>query len=317
MTSIVTSESPTLPSLPRALHSVHRLEIGPMYFIVLVWGMFVAADRVSDLWTVASILAFLINGLSLFSGFVLNSYSDHPIDTRSPIKNFIAKGVDRIGRRAVLVLYTVEQIITIGMAVVISLLLHNWAFVAVKLLGVVSGFLYNAEPIRLKRHGLWNPIMMGIRFGFVPGLIAYLAVHHGVIGVGAWILLGGMTLVSTSRGFWNSISDVDEDTAEGIRTPAVAYGALVTMRTAWWVLVPACVAAALGLYLLFGAWGVLGAAGLVGATGYRLVLVRRSRTDRQAVDLMRTGAIRALDARWSKLTYYAVAAVGLAHFVIV
>ncbi len=316
MSSTVTVESRPQPSVAQALHSVHRLEIGPLYFFVLVWGMFVAADRVSDLWAVPSILAFLINGLSLFGGFVLNSYSDYPIDSRSPIKNFIAKGVDRLGKRTVLVIYVVEQIVTIGMAAVISLLLHNWAFVAVKSLGVLSGYLYNAEPIRLKRHGVWNPIMMGIRFGFVPGLIAYLAVHHGMIGLGAWILLAGMTLVSVSRGFWNSLSDVDEDTAEGIRTPAVAYGALVTMRTALAILVPSCVAVALGLYLLFGAWGAAGAAGLIGATGYRLVLLCRSRTDRQAVDLMRTRAIRAVDARWSKWTYYLTAAVGLVHFVI-
>lgn len=305
-----------VPSLPRALHAVHRLEIGPLYFMVLLWGMFVAADRVSDLWSVPSILALLINGLSLFSGFVLNSYSDHPIDARSPIKNFVARGVDRIGRRAVVGLYAVEQAVTVGVAVVISLLLHNWAFVAVKLLGILSGFLYNAEPIRLKRRGFWNPIMMGIRFGFVPGLIAYLAVHHGTIGTGAWILLGGTTLVSVSRGFWNSISDVDEDAAEGVRTPSVAYGALATMRTALLVLLPACVAVALGLYLLFGPWAVVGVAGLVGATGYRLLLTVRSATDRQAVDLMRTGPIRAHDSRWSKLTYYLIVAVGLAHLAV-
>jgi hypothetical protein len=73
---------------------------------------------------------------------------------------------------------------------------------------------------------------------------------------------------------------------------------------------------ALGLYLLFGMWGVAGVAGLLGASRYRLMLTRRPTADRQAVDLLRTASIRQVDARWSKWTYYLVAAVGVAHFVI-
>jgi 4-hydroxybenzoate polyprenyltransferase len=287
-----------------------------MYFFVLVWGMFVAADRVSDLWQPAAILAFLINGLSLFSGFVINSYSDYPIDIRSPIKNHIAHGVDTLGHRRVLVLYWAEQVVTLGMAAVISQMLDNWVFVVVKFVGMASGYIYNAEPIRLKRHGLWNPLMMGIRFGFVPGLIAYLAVHHGVITAGGWLLLVGMTLISVSRGFWNTISDVDEDAAEHIRTPSVVYGALATMRVAWLILVPSLVCSVWGLLLLFGSWGAAGAVGMLGALVYRAMLLRRVHDDRSAIDLMRTPGIRKADGRWSKWTYYTVAAAGIAHFIL-
>src|SRR5256885_11688550 len=86
------------PSLWSAIKTLHRTEVGPVYFFVLVWGMTVAARQPSDLWSAPAILAFLINGLSLFSGFVLNNYSDYPIDRRSRIKGYVADAVERIGR---------------------------------------------------------------------------------------------------------------------------------------------------------------------------------------------------------------------------
>src|ERR1700742_3376618 len=76
------------PTLFSAIKTLHRFEVGPIYFFVLIWGMFVAARQPSDLWSAAAILAFFINGLSLFSGFVLNNYSDYPIDRRSQIKGY-------------------------------------------------------------------------------------------------------------------------------------------------------------------------------------------------------------------------------------
>jgi len=82
----------------------------------------------------------------------------------------------------------------------------------------------------MKRHGIWNPIMLSIRFGFVPGMIAYLAVHDGVIGIGGWMTLIGASLLSFSRGFWNSVSDTAEDRAEEIVTPSVRYGPRAAMR---------------------------------------------------------------------------------------
>lgn len=300
-------------SLWSAIKTLHRVEVGPVYFFVLVWGMAVAARRPSDLWSLAAILAFLINGLSLFSGFVLNNYSDYPIDRRSPIKGYVADAVERVGRSKTLALYWVEQAITVAAAAAVSLLLNNWVFVVVKAAGIVSGMLYNGEPVRLKRRGIWNPIIFLIRFGFVPGMIAYLAVHDGVIGTGGWLALIGASLLSFSRGFWNSVSDTAEDRAEGIVTPATRYGPRAAMRFAVASLVPACVLIGCGLWLLLGpVYGLVGVAGSVGATAYRWWLLRRSRDDDSAVALL-ASPIRRVDARWSQLTYVTITLAGLAH----
>jgi 4-hydroxybenzoate polyprenyltransferase len=199
--------------------------------------------------------------------------------------------------------------------VVVSLLLHNFAVLWVKLLGIVSGYLYNAEPIRLKRRGLWNPIMMSIRCGFVPGLIAYLCVHGGRIGAGGWLVLVGMTFAAMSYiGFWASVSDTDEDTAEQIRTASVEYGPLPTMRIAIALMVACTLLTGLGLALLFGPWAVVGAIGALGVLVYRIRVLRRTTDDRSAIALLRTTSVLRGNALWDRLQYGAVIAVGVAHF---
>jgi 4-hydroxybenzoate polyprenyltransferase len=291
---------------------LHRFEVGPIYLFVLLWGMFVAARHPGDLWSAAAILALFINGLSLFSGFVLNNYSDYPIDRRSPIKGYVADAVERVGLRRTLALYWFEQALTVAAAVVVSILLGNWMFVVVKLAGIVSGILYNGEPFRMKRRGIWNPVMLSIRFGFVPGMIAYFAVHEGKIDGGGWVILIGATLLSFSRGFWNAVSDTEEDRAEGINTPAVLHGPRTAMAGAVAALVPACVLIAAGLWMLLGPWYAFGAAGAVGATAFRYRLLREARDDKAAVALL-SGPVRRTDGQWSKATYWVITLAGLVH----
>jgi 4-hydroxybenzoate polyprenyltransferase len=311
--TVTTRRRPTLTS---ALKTLHRLEVGPIYLFVLVWGMFVAARKPGDLWSAAAILALFINGLSLFSGFVLNNYSDYPIDRRSQIKGYVADAVERVGLRKTLALYWIEQGLTVAAAVAVSVLLHNWLFVLVKLAGIVSGMMYNAEPIRMKRRGIWNPVMLSIRFGFVPGMIAYFAVHGGTIGIGGWVVLIGATVLSFSRGFWNSVCDTEEDRAENILTPAVRYGPRAAMQSAEAALVAACVLVGAGLWLLLGPlYALAGVTGVAGATVFRFLLLRRARTDRAAIALL-SGPVRRADARWTQATYWTITLAGLAHVII-
>lgn len=304
------------PTLTAAIKTLHRFEVGPIYFFVLVWGMFVAAREPSDLWSAEAILALFINGLSLFSGFVLNAYSDYPIDRRSQIKGYVADAVERVGLRKTLALYWIEQALTVVAAVIVSVLLDNWLFVVVKLVGIVAGIMYNAEPFRMKRRGIWNPVMLSIRFGLVPGMIAYFAVHEGMADLGGWLLLLGATGLSFSRGFWNSVSDTDEDRAEDILTPSVLYGPRAAMASAVVSLVPACLLIAVGLWVLLGPLYALGGVvGAAGATVYRYLLLRRAGDDRAAVALL-GGPVRRIDARWSKATYWTITLAGLAHVLV-
>lgn len=300
------------PELIAAVKTLHRFEIGPIYFLVIVWGMFVAARRPGDLWSTAAILALFINGLSLFSGFCLNNYSDYPIDRRSQVKGYIADAVERIGLRSTLAMYWVEQALTVAAAAVASVLLHNWLFVIVKVVGIVAGMMYNGEPFRMKRRGIWNPIMLSIRLGFVPALIAFLAVHGGTIGAGGWMALLGAALLSFSAGFWNSVMDTDEDRAENIVTPAVRYGPRAAMVVAVASLAPACALIAAGLWLVLGPfYALVGVAGTAGGTLFRFLLLRRVSDDRSAIALLNSG-VRHAESRWCQASYATLILAGLA-----
>ena len=159
--------------------------------------------------------------------------------------------------------------------------------------------------------------MLSIRFGFVPGMIAYFAVHDATISIGGWMVLLGATLLSFSRGFWNSVSDTDEDRAENIVTPAVRYGPRAAMGSAVASLVPACVLIAAGLWLLLGPlYALAGVTGAAGATVYRFLLLRRAGDDRAAIALV-SGPARRADARWSQATYWTITFAGLAHVITV
>lgn len=304
------------PTLWAAIKTLHRLEISRIYTFVLLWGMFVAASKPSDLWSPEALLALFINGLSLYSGFVLNNYSDYPIDRRHEYKGYIADAVERVGRKNTLALYWIEQALTVIAAAAVSVILDNWLFVLVKLAGIVAGMLYNGEPFRMKRRGIWNPIMLAIRFGFVPGMIAYFAVR-GTVDAGGYLMLFGAFMLSFSRGLWNAVSDTDEDRAEDIVTPAVQYGPYASMAGAVYSLLPACALLAVGLWWSLGPlYALIGVSGSVGATVYRFLLLRRVDDDRSAITLLR-GPVRRPDTQWTILTYVTITLAGLIHLLVV
>lgn len=292
-------------SIGLALRAIHRLEVAPMYAVVFVWSLFLGAGSLARLATVPNILTLLINVLLLFGGFVLNSWADYPIDSKSRIKNHVARAVKALGPRATLFVFVVETLVALVLAAVVTALIGSYAFFGVTLLGVFSGILYNAEPVRLKRRGLWNPAMMALRFGFVPGFLAYVAASPARITSGVWLLLIGMTLASFSRGFWNCVSDTNEDAAVGIRTPAVVHGPALTTRVAIILLAFACAFLLWGLWILLGAfWAFVGSSGAILAFLGRLILVMRVSGDKETVQLLGDASVRAADSNLSLATYY-------------
>jgi Asp-tRNA(Asn)/Glu-tRNA(Gln) amidotransferase A subunit family amidase len=151
----------------------------------------------------------------------------------------------------------------------------------------------------------------------VAGQNIYPAVHRGDIDAGGWVLLTGMTLVTMGRiGFWVTVMDTDEDTAERIRTPSVVYGPRPVMVTAITLGTVATVLSGIGLVLLFGPWGVLGALGGVGAQVYRISLLRRVTDDRSAISLLQNRSTIRRERLWDKAVYGGVIAVGIVHLLL-
>jgi 4-hydroxybenzoate polyprenyltransferase len=118
-------------------------------------------------------------------------------------------------------------------------------------------------------------------------------------------------------GFWVTVMDTDEDTAEGIRTPSVVYGPRPVMVTATSIGAVATVLVGIGLVLLFGPWGVLGALGGVGAQAYRISLCRRATSDRDAISLLQSRPVIRRERGWDKSVYAGAILVGIVHLLAV
>ncbi|HZE41185.1 MAG TPA: UbiA family prenyltransferase [Stackebrandtia sp.] len=124
------------------------------------------------------------------------------------------------------------------------------------IVGVLGGWMYN---VSLKATA-WSPLPYAMSFGL---LVTYAAAHPRVWTVAAGALLG------TAAHFANTLSDLDDDIAMGIRGLPHRLGAMGSRIAAAVLLVGAGVIA--GLHIA-GGWGigVLVASGLGGAAAVAL-----------------------------------------------
>lgn len=136
------------------------------------------------------------------------------------------------------------------LALGVGWMLGTWGFVAT-VLGVLAAWAYSAEPIRLKRSGLWGPGLVGLSYETLPwftgaavlatAMPAWPVVVIAVLyGIGAH---GIMTL--------NDFKALKGDRETGVNSLPVMLGPERAARLACWVMVlPQVVVIALLLY-----WG--------------------------------------------------------------
>ena len=136
------------------------------------------------------------------------------------------------------------------LALGVGWMLGTWGFVAT-VLGVLAAWAYSAEPIRLKRSGLWGPGLVGLSYETLPwftgaavlatAMPAWPVVIIAVLyGIGAH---GIMTL--------NDFKALKGDRETGVNSLPVVLGPERAARLACWVMaLPQVVVIALLLY-----WG--------------------------------------------------------------
>ncbi|MBO6789060.1 MAG: chlorophyll synthase ChlG [Dinoroseobacter sp.] len=137
-----------------------------------------------------------------------------------------------------------------ALALGVGWMLGTWGFVAT-VLGVLAAWAYSAEPIRLKRSGLWGPGLVGLSYETLPwftgaavlatAMPAWPVVVIAVLyGIGAH---GIMTL--------NDFKALKGDRETGVNSLPVVLGPERAARLACWVMaLPQVVVIALLLY-----WG--------------------------------------------------------------
>ncbi|MFJ8331476.1 UbiA family prenyltransferase [Streptomyces sp. NPDC094437] len=255
------------------LHRVHRLESPfPLaYLCHALWGACYAATTPHQLLRTPVLLAVAANLIPLIAQNVLNAAMDIPIDARTPGKSGVARAAQRLGRRRLFGIATAEMTLALLLACGVAVHLGRPLIAAGVAAGILVEYLYNLEPVRLKKRGLANPISLGAHFSVLPCLSTFNAVRPDFPGY-LWPLFLGLWLLLIGRTLWWSLPDAPADQAAGLTPPAVRYG---TSRAL--VLAVGATATALTLIAWGLAWSLGPGAALLGTTGCGIFLISKLR----------------------------------------
>ncbi|GLF95043.1 UbiA family prenyltransferase [Streptomyces yaizuensis] len=274
----------------RDLCRVHRLEFPfPVaYLCHALWGACFAAGAPRQLVQPAVLLAVLANLIPLIAQNVLNAAMDISADARTPGKTGVARAARRIGRTRLIVIASAEMAVALLLAVGVSLHLGRPLVAAAVAAGILVEYLYNLEPVRLKKRGLANPVSLGLHFSLLPCLSTFAAVRPGLPGW-VWPLFLGLWLLLIGRTLWWSLPDAAADRAAGLAPPAVRHGVSRALTLA-----TGATATALGLIAWGLSWalGPLSAAIGTAACGVFLIGKLRLRLTGAALDALHETRMR-------------------------
>lgn len=204
---------------------VHRLEwpFPIAYLCHCLWGAGYAATTLGQVTRAPVTLALLANVIPLVAQNVLNAAMDVSVDTRAPGKAPIAQAATRLGRARLIALAAVEMAIALLLAVGVAIHLGRPLVALTVAAGILVEFLYNLEPVRLKKRGLANPVSLGLHFSVLPFLSTFYSVRPDTPRF-LWPLVLGLWLLLIGRTLWWSLPDHAADRAAGLSPPAVRHG---------------------------------------------------------------------------------------------
>ncbi|MEU2718377.1 UbiA family prenyltransferase [Streptomyces sp. NPDC007205] len=276
------------------LYRVHRLEFPfPVaYLCHALWGASYAATSPQQLAQTPVLLAVLANLIPLIAQNVLNAAMDIPIDTRTPGKISVAQAAMRLGRTRLITIASAEMTAALLLATSVAIRLGRPLIAAAVAAGILVEYLYNLEPVRLKKRGMANPVSLGLHFSLLPCLSTFNAVRPDFPPF-LWPLIFGLWLLLIGRTLWWSLPDATADRAAGLAPPAVRHGLSHT-------LLMACTATTTALALI--AWGLTWTLGplaaLTGTAGCSAFLIRKIRLTPPALH-----TLHETHMRWHTLTY--------------
>ena len=266
----------------RDLYRVHRLEFPfPIAYVChALWGACYAASAPEQLLGAPVLLAVAANLLPLIAQNVLNAAVDIPVDALSSGKSDVAQAALRLGRVRLIAIASAEMAVALFLACGVAIHLGR-PLVAVGVAGgILLEYLYNLEPVRLKKRGLANPVSLGAHFSLLPCLSTFNAVRPDFPGF-LWPLFLGLWLLLIGRTLWWSLPDVPADRAAGLAPPAVRYGSLRALLAASAATTVALVLIAWGL-----AWSLGLLAALLGTAGCGIFLISKLRLSKTALDTL-------------------------------
>ncbi|MFT3713984.1 MAG: TauD/TfdA family dioxygenase [Archangium sp.] len=213
----------------RAAWRVRRPEFFRAELPILLIPALLSAPSVSDLWSWRFLEGALLFFLLFNVGDMINCWFDRDVDLHR--KTHLAEAIARVGRNGLLAQIIISALFAAGLGVHLALTLNRSWLAPAGVLGAILGAGYTAPPLRLKSRG-----------------VLQLAAYVGLLFIGPMVMISGLfvdqpslelILASTAFGVMqtgvllvNTAEDLDEDEREGIRTVAVVFQALGTIKLA-------------------------------------------------------------------------------------
>ena len=122
-----------------------------------------------------------------------------------------------------------------ALALAFGALLGPWGFGAT-VAGVAAAWAYSAEPLRLKRSGLWGPGLVGLCYEGLPWFTGAAVLSGGmppgpVIGLGLLYALGAHGIMTL-----NDFKALQGDRLTGVNSLPVTLGPERAARVACWIM---------------------------------------------------------------------------------
>ncbi|MEF8836065.1 MAG: UbiA family prenyltransferase [Candidatus Thermoplasmatota archaeon] len=192
-------------------------------------GLILGATTLSQFFSSISLVYLALYFLLITFACNINCLYDVKIDEK--YKEHMSNAVRTLGKDKVKVFIIFEAVAILGL---VSFLLYRGYYITslLSLSGLTFGYIYSAEPIRVKKRGFFSPLPVLIGLYTLPVLGGWfifqntLSLYIVVFCVGYALLNEGITLVNTCE-------DYKEDMEEGIKTWAHIFNMKNTMRLAF------------------------------------------------------------------------------------
>ncbi len=208
-------------------------------------GLILGASSLASFFSLPSLLYILLYFLLITFACNINCLYDISIDRK--YKTHLSSGVEVLGKSRVKKLIFIEGVFVFS--IVLILLWKGYVKTSVLALsGLAMGYIYSAEPMRIKKRGIFSPFPVLIGLYTLPVLGGWfifkdtLTLYIVVFTIGYALLNEGVTLVNTCE-------DYQEDKVEDIRTWAHVLGLRNTMKWAFLFTISGGLTAVLGVIL--------------------------------------------------------------------
>lgn len=192
-------------------------------------GLLLGAGFVENLAYIGVPLFIILHFSIATFGCNINCYFDHDVDKR--YKTDLSESVNIIGKKNLALIIFIESLAILFLISIIIMLGHHIVGI-LGLLGFISALIYSAEPIRLKRRGIFSllPIMFGL---YLLPILGGWFIFQNALTVPFIIFIVGYALMNQGFTFVNTVEDYSEDRSEGIRTWAHVFGMKNTLDMAF------------------------------------------------------------------------------------